>query len=155
MDNQEKLQTFISLTENPSIENAFTKLKSVEWDLEKALQLDNASSQIQSNTKQQLHTPSDLLNQSDDITNFRTADPVVREQLIDDNLVNLHEHLSSHDNDTMFFGTQIKTPDYIHELPQFEEVKQNAINENKKYILASDGSILTLRSSLIRTKSTY
>ena len=153
MDNQDKLQSFISITGNQCIENAFSKLEAVDWDLEQALQLNNPvvntsneSPQPDSNMNNSFDSPTQW---TDNLPpDIRTADTVVNEQLIDQNEIDLNTETStsSEEHDTEYLCPSIKIPDYIHQDQHFEQAKRSALQEKKKYMLAIMLSPDTLQS---------
>ena len=155
MNNQEKLNTFMSITGNTSFEEAFSKLESTEQDLQKALELDNNSSIPQNIYDENVDdlnntTHTDETNNENDSNIFRTADNTITDQLIDNSFdydENYQQVNQSNNNDLHeFLCPNVKLPDYIHKNMSLEEAKYNAKNDNKIFLLAIALSSDTLQS---------
>jgi len=138
MNNQEKLNAFISITNTP-IEQALSILESHNWDLDTALQITpTISSDNIHNTPDTYNADESSLSQSnifqDDIQ-IRNPDKSHREQLLPDLNHAEYPFSSANPSDDSLLNL-IKTPNYLNETKTFSEIRSQAIAENK-YILVS------------------
>ena len=109
MNNDETLQTFVSIT-GKDYGKALTVLESVDWDLQKALNIENESNKIENEIRP-----------ADNTTNMRLVDEIENVNIFEQHIENIS------------FGNE---SDYINNNESFEKIKNIAKNEEKHILIS-------------------